>query len=96
MEYFILYCTVGVTDDLANRATNTRILFCWWITALARVYMTFLTFVGHGGVNRVYKIIMSAFVLFYAIMLIFTKKYVGLSPVVSIRQRRHRDKKEKL
>lgn len=96
MEYFILYCTVGVTDDLANRATNTRILFCWWITALARVYMTFLTFVGHGGVNRVYKIIMSAFVLFYAIMLMFTKKYVGLSPVVSIRQRRHRDKKEKL
>ncbi|MCI5496835.1 MAG: hypothetical protein MR407_10960, partial [Roseburia sp.] len=59
-------------------------------------YMTFLTFVGHGGVNRVYKVIMSAFVLFYASMLMFTKKYVGLSPVVSIRQRRHRDKKEKL
>ena len=96
MEYFILYCTVGVTDDLANRATNTRILFCWWITALARVYMTFLTFVGHSGVNRVYKIIMSAFVLFYGITLMFTKKYVGLSPVVSIQERRHRDKKEKL
>ncbi|MGN1206349.1 MAG: hypothetical protein ACI4SQ_05105 [Eubacterium sp.] len=96
MEYVLLYCTVGVTDDLANRATNTRILFCWWITAIARVYMTFLTFVGHGGVNRVYKIIMSAFVLFYGISLITTKKYVGLSPVVSIRQRRQRDKKEKL
>ena len=58
--------------------------------------MTVLTFVGHSGVNRVYKIIMSAFVLFYGITLMFTKKYVGLSPVVSIRERRHRDKKEKL
>lgn len=96
MEYFILYCTVGMTDDLANRATNTRILFGWWITAIARVYMTFLTFVGHGGVNRVYRIIMTVFVLFYGISLLFTKKYLGRSPVVSIHERKYRDKKEKL
>lgn len=58
--------------------------------------MTFLTFVGHSGVNRVYKIIMSAFVLFYGITLMFTKKYVGLKPGGKYTGETASDKKEKL
>ena len=72
------------------------VYFGYAAAELLMEYFILYCTVGHGGVNTVYKVIMSAFVLFYGITLIFTKKYVGLRPVVSIRERRHRDKKEKL
>lgn len=96
MEYFVVYSTTGITDALVNRATNTRLLFGWWITAFCRVFMTFLNFVGHFSVSRVYLVILILATLFYLYHLIRTRKYVGVSETVKIGARRKREHKEKL
>ena len=96
MEYLVIYCTAGATDALVNQATNTRMLFGWWITVLCRVYMAFLTFVGHFGVKRWYQVVLGLATLFFLYHLITTKKYVGLSKPLKIGERRERAKKEKL
>lgn len=96
MEYFVLYATVGITDTLVNRSTNTRLLFGWWLTAFCRVFMVFLIFVGHVGVHRVYQVVLILASLFYLYNLIRTKKYVGMCEPVKIGMRRKREKKEKL
>lgn len=96
MEYFVVYSTAGITDALVNRSTNTRILFGWWLTAFCRVFMTFLNFVGHFTVARVYQVVLVLAVLFYLYHLIRTRKYVGTCETVKIRVRRKRDYKEKL
>ena len=96
MEYFVIYCTAGATDTLVNQATNTRMLFGWWITVLCRVYMAFLTFVGHFGVKRWYQVVLGLATLFFLYHLITTKKYVGLSKPLKIGERRERGKKDKL
>ncbi len=96
MEYYILYSTVGITDALVNRATNTRILFGWWLAAFCRVFMTFLAFVGHISVYRVYQVILVLATLFYVIQLMGTKKYVGTCETLKIGERRKREHKEKL
>lgn len=96
MEYFVVYCTAGATDALVNRATNTRMLFGWWITVLCRVYMSFLTFVGHFGVKRGYQAVLALATLFYLYQLICTRKYVGQCEPLKIGMRRKRAQKEKL
>lgn len=96
MEYFVVYSTAGITDALVNRSTNTRILFAWWLGAFCRVFMTFLNFVGHFTVSRVYQVILIFAVLFYVYYLIRTKKYVGTCETVKISVRRKRDYREKL
>lgn len=96
MEYFVLYSTVGITDTLVNRATNTRLLFGWWVTAFCRVFMTFLNFVGHFTVARVYQVVLILAVLFYLYHLIRTRKDVGTCEAVKIGVRRKRDYREKL
>lgn len=96
MEYFVLYSTAGITDALVNQATNTRLLFGWWLTVFCRVFITFLNFVGHFGVSRVYQVILVLASLFYVFHLIRTRKYVGCCEPVKISMRRKRDKKQKL
>lgn len=96
MEYFVLYSTVGITDALVNRAANTRLLFGWWVTVFCRVFITFLDFVGHFGVSRVYQVISALATLFYLYHLIRARKYVGTSEPVKISVRRKRDDKQKL
>lgn len=96
MEYFVIYCTTGITDTLVNRATNTRLLFGWWLTAFCRVFMTFLNFVGHFSVSRVYQVVLVLATLFYLYNFIRTKKYVGASETLKIGMRRKRERKEKL
>ena len=96
MEYFVIYCTAGATDALVNQATNTRMLFGWWITVLCRVYMSFLTFVGHFGVKRWYQVVLGLATLFFLYHLVTTRKYVGLSKPLKIGERRLRGRKEKL
>lgn len=96
MEYFVIYCTAGVTDTLVNQATNTRMLFGWWITVFCRVFMAFLTFVGHFGVKRGYQVVLGLATIFYLYHLITTRKYVGMSEPVKISLRRKRGEKEKL
>ncbi len=96
MEYLVLYATVGITDSLVNRATNTRMLFGWWITVFCRVFMIFLNFVGHVQISRVYQVILVVASLFYLVHLIRSKKYVGTCEPVKIGERKLRDKKEKL
>lgn len=96
MEYFIVYATTGVTDVLVNQATNTRLLFGWWLTVICRTYIAFLNFVGHRGVSRVYQWILGAVVLFTVFLLIRTRKYVGVAETVKLGERRKREKKEKL
>ncbi len=96
MEYFVLYSTAGITDALVNRATNTRILFGWWVTVFCRVFITFLNFVGHTGVGRVYQVISILATIFYVVYLFTTRKYVGTCEAVKIRVRRKREHKEKL
>ncbi len=96
MEYLVIYSTIGITDALVNRGTNIRILFGWWLTVICRVYMAFLTFVGHTGVNRVYRWILVAAVLFCVITLIRTRKYVGTAETIDINTYRKREHKEKL
>lgn len=96
MEYFVLYSTAGITDALVNRATNTRILFWWWVTVFCRVFITFLDFVGHTSVSRVYQVISILATIFYVVYLITTRKYVGTCEAVKIRVRRKREHKEKL
>ena len=92
MEYFVIYCAAGVTDDLANRASNTRMLFGWWITVFCRVFMTFLTFVGHFGVKRGYQAVLVLATAFYLYHLVGARKYVGKSEPVKIRMRRKWEK----
>lgn len=96
MEYFVVYSTAGITDALVNRSTNTRILFAWWLSAFCRVFMSFLNFVGHITVFRIYQVILVLAVLVYAYYLIRTRKYVGTCETVKISVRRKRDYKEKL
>lgn len=96
MEYFVIYCAAGATDTLVNQATNTRMLFGWWITVLCRVYMAFLTFVGHFGVKRWYQVVLGLATLFFLYQLFTTRKYVGLSKPLKIGMRRKRSEKEKL
>lgn len=96
MEYFVLYSTAGITDALVNRAINTRLLFGWWVTAFCRVFMTFLNFVGHFTVARVYQVVLILATLFYLYNLIRTRKEVGACEAVKISVRRKRDYKEKL
>ncbi len=96
MEYFVLYSTAGITDTLVNQSTNTRLLFGWWVTVFCRVFITFLDFVGHFGVSRVYRVILTLATIFYVFHLIRTRKYVGGCKPVKISMRRKRDKKEKL
>lgn len=91
MEYYVLYATAGITDTLVNRATNTRILFGWWVTVFCRVFITFLDFVGHTGVSRVYQVISFVATIFFVVCLITTKKYVGQCEAVKISVRRKRE-----
>lgn len=93
MEYFVIYCAAGVTDDLANRASNTRMLFGWWITVFCRVFMTFLTFVGHFGVKRGYQAVLVVATAFYLYHLVQARKYVGKSQPMKIGMRRKWEKK---
>lgn len=96
MEYFVIYATAGITDSLVNRATNTRMLFGWWITAFCRVFIAFLAFVGHFGVKHGYQVVLGLATLFYLYQLVWTRKYVGSCEPVKIRMRRARERKEKL
>lgn len=79
LEYFVIYGTVSVTNVLANRASNTRMLFGWWITVICRVFITFLVFVGHLGVSKWYQGVLIAATLFYLYHLVGARKYVGMS-----------------
>lgn len=88
LEYFVLYGVVSITDALVNRASNTRMLFGWWITVFSRVFLTFLTFVGHFGVGRWYAAVIIAATLFYAYHLIGARKYVGMGEPGENRRRR--------
>lgn len=88
LEYFVIYGVVGVTDVLANRASNTRMLFGWWITVICRVFITFLVFVGHFGVSRWYEAVLAAATLFYLYHLVGARKYVGMSDPGEHRRRK--------
>lgn len=87
-EYFVIYSTVSVTNVLANRASNTRMLFGWWITVICRVFITFLVFVGHVGVSKWYQGALIAATLFYLYHLIGARKYVGMSDPSENRKRK--------
>nr|MBP3599223.1 hypothetical protein [Eubacterium sp.] len=76
MEYLVLYTTVGITNALVNRGTNTRILFVWWLTVICRTYMAFLNFVGHTGVSNIYRWVLIVATLIGSVLLIRTRKYV--------------------
>lgn len=88
LEYFVIYGTVSVTNVLANRASNTRMLFGWWITVICRVFITFLVFVGHLGVSKWYQGVLIAATLFYLYHLIGARKYVGMSDPGENRKRK--------
>lgn len=91
-EYFVVYCVAGATDVLVNRASNTRMLFGWWITVFCRVFMVFLTFVGHFGVMKWYEAVQVVAAFFYLYHLIRARKYVGQSESLKIGMRRKRDR----
>lgn len=88
LEYFVIYGTVSVTNVLANRASNTRMLFGWWITVICRVFITFLVFVGHVGVSKWYQGVLIAATLFYLYHLVGARKYVGMSDSSENRKRK--------
>lgn len=92
MEYFVVYCVAGATDVLVNRASNTRMLFGWWITVFCRVFMVFLSFVGHFGVAKWYEAVQVLAAVFYLYHLIRARKYVGQTEPLKIGKRRKRDK----
>lgn len=77
MEYHVIYTTVGISDDMANRGTNRRMLFCWWGTVFARIFMACLTFSGLTGVKRWYEVALVIFTFLYLYQLLQTRKYVG-------------------
>lgn len=88
LEYFVIYGVAGITDVLVNRASNTRMLFGWWITVICRVFITFLVFVGHVGVSKWYQAVLAAATLFYLYHLVGARKYVGLSDPGENRKRK--------
>lgn len=96
MEFFVVYATAGITDTLVNRSSNTRMLFGWWITVFCRVFMAFLTFVGHFNVKKGYQVVLALATIFYLYHLIRSRKYVGECETLKIGSRRKREKKEKL
>ncbi len=75
MEHEVVLAVGEATDILANKATNTRILFGWWLSAFCRAWITFLDFLGLKGISKVYFYINIFAVLFYTIYLISTKKF---------------------
>lgn len=81
MEYTVIYITVGISDDMANRGTNRRMQFCWWITVFARIFMACLTFSGLFGVKHWYEAALFLFTLLYLYQLLQTRKYVGVYKV---------------
>lgn len=81
MEYKVIYTTVGISDDMANWGTNRRMLFCWWLTVFARVFITCLTFSGLTAVKRWYEAALLIFTVLYLYQLIQTRKYVGVYKV---------------
>lgn len=81
MEYKVIYTLVGISDDVANYGTNRRMMFCWWVTVFARVFMFCLTFVGLFTVRSVYAAVTVLFTLLYLYQLLQTRKYVGVYKV---------------
>lgn len=77
MEYLVIYTTVDISDDTPNQSTNKRLQFGWWITVFCRVFITFLTFVGHIGIANAYKIVLAAAALFYLYQMLGICKYIG-------------------
>ena len=77
MEYKVIYITVAISDDMANRGTNRRMQFCWWITVFARIFIACLTFSGLFGIRRWYEAALVLFTLLYLYQLLQTRKYVG-------------------
>ncbi len=81
MEYKVIYLTVGVSDEMANQATNKRMQFCWGVTVFARIFYVLLTFSGLGTVRRYYEAAIVIFVLAYLYLFLETRKYVGIYKV---------------
>jgi hypothetical protein len=77
MEYRVIYTTVGISDDIANYGTNRRMLFFWWITVFARVFIFCLTVTGLTSVRHWYDVATVLFTLLYVYQLIQTRKFVG-------------------
>lgn len=77
MEFLIIYAMVSISDDTANQARNTRIQFGWWVTVFCRVFIGFLTFVGHITVTNVYKAVLVPATLFYLYHMFHTRKFIG-------------------
>lgn len=77
MEYLTLNSIIRLTDSLVYEAYNKRMMFGWWITLICRVFIMFLTFVGHIRIKRGYQVIVVAFTLFYIYHLIRSRFYVG-------------------
>ncbi len=77
MEYSVVNLTVKVSDDVVNVATNRRMLFGWWVTVFARIFIFLLTFSGVYTVRHVYEVVTVGFTLFYLYQFLETRKYVG-------------------
>lgn len=90
MEFLIIYTIVSISSPPENVATNTRMQFGWWITVFCRVFITFLTFVGHIRAANVYKAVLIPAALFTVYQLLAIRKFVGST------ERKHTTWKEKL
>lgn len=77
MEFLIIYAGTDISDALANQATNTRLKFGWWISVFCRVFILFLTFVGHLNVMHYYLVVNIGAVLFYLYQMFGARKYIG-------------------
>lgn len=77
MEFLIIYTAVDISDALPNQSTNKRMQFGWWISVFCRVFIFFLTFVGHFGVMHVYLVANLIAVVFYLAHLFMAREYVG-------------------
>ncbi len=77
MEYIVIYTTVAISDDTANQATNKRLQFGWWITIFCRIFIAFLTFVGHIKIANMYKIALIIATVFYLYQMFQIVKYIG-------------------
>ncbi len=77
MEFLIIYTAVDISDALPNRSTNKRLQFGWGISVFCRIFIVFLTFVGHFSVMHCYLVVNLAAVLFYLYQMFGARHYVG-------------------
>ncbi len=77
MEFLIIYVAADISDALANQATNTRLKFGWWISVFCRIFIAFLTFVGHLNVMHYYLAVNIAAIVFYLYQMFGSREYVG-------------------